>query len=54
MSETTEQFSGHCMKCKQRQEIHGVRKETRHGQPMLQGPCPVCGTVVSKFVKRTA
>lgn len=53
MSET-KKFTGHCMKCKQAQEIVGTRKETRTGQPMLQGKCPVCGTGVSRFVSRTA
>lgn len=53
MSETKQQFTGHCMKCKQAQEIVGVLKETRNGQPMLQGECTACGTKVSKFVKRT-
>jgi hypothetical protein len=54
MTETTEQFTGRCMRCQETRELTGVRKETKKGQPMLQGPCPVCGTNVSKFVKRSA
>jgi hypothetical protein len=54
MSESTEQFTGRCMKCQEPRELSGTRVLTKHGQPMLQALCPVCGTKVSKFVKRTA
>lgn len=49
-----EQFTGRCMKCQVSRELMGERVLTKKGQPMLQGQCPVCGTKVSKFVKRTA
>jgi len=45
------EFEGYCVKCHKKQIVKdGVVKETPNGRRMVQGPCPVCKTKVTRFL----
>ena len=45
------EFEGYCVKCHKKQIIkNGVVKESPNGRRMVQGPCPVCKTNVTRFL----
>jgi len=42
---------GYCVKCKTKNEISGAVEETmKNGRRAIKGKCPVCGTVIFKFL----
>lgn len=42
---------GYCVKCKARKEISGAVEETmKNGRKAIKGKCPVCDTVIFKFL----
>jgi hypothetical protein len=42
---------GYCVKCKGRKEISGAVEETmKNGRKAIKGKCPVCDTVIFKFL----
>jgi hypothetical protein len=44
-------FEGYCVKCRMKRMVKGgVIKETPNGRRMVQGPCPVCKTKVTRFL----
>lgn len=44
-------FEGYCVKCREKREVEeGSIGETSQGRPMAKGPCPVCGTTVTRFL----
>jgi hypothetical protein len=49
----TEEFIGFCMKCRKKRRVpEGLYKLTANGRAMLQGPCRVCQTTVSKMTTK--
>jgi hypothetical protein len=45
------EFEGYCVKCKTKVTIkNGTIKESPNGRRMVQGPCPVCKTNVTRFL----
>lgn len=44
-------FEGYCVKCREKREVEDAHiEETSQGRPMAKGPCPVCGTTVTRFL----
>ena len=44
-------FVGYCVKCRKQQQIKKVTvQQTAKGRPMAKGPCPTCGTTVTRFL----
>ncbi len=45
------EFTGYCVKCRKQQKIQqGKVETTAKGRPMAKGPCPACGTTVTRFL----
>ena len=45
------EFEGYCVKCRKQQKIkQGTLGKTAKGRPMAKGPCPTCGTTVTRFL----
>ncbi|MCU0772304.1 MAG: DUF5679 domain-containing protein [Verrucomicrobia bacterium] len=46
---------GYCVKCKAKKAISEAVEETmKNGRKAIKGKCPVCGTVIFKFLGGTA
>jgi hypothetical protein len=46
-------FEGYCVKCRTKRTVEeGTVTETSKGRPMAKGPCPVCGTTVTRFLSK--
>jgi hypothetical protein len=44
-------FEGYCVKCRAKRQVNnGEKTKTSRGRPMARGKCPVCGTVVTRFL----
>ena len=43
-------YDGYCVKCRIKREFIGVAKVGPSGRHMAQGPCPTCGTTVSRLL----
>lgn len=42
---------GYCVKCKAKKEIaDGIEETMKNGRRAIKGRCPVCGTVIFKFL----
>ena len=49
----SEAVSVYCLKCKSHKEVNGGEQVTlKNGSPALQGRCPDCNTLCTKFLKR--
>lgn len=47
------EFEGYCVKCRTKRMIkEGEVTKTSKGRPMAKGPCPVCGTTVTRFLSQ--
>jgi len=47
------QMEAYCVKCRQKREIKEPKQVIlANGQPAIQGVCPVCGTKLTRFIKR--
>ena len=47
------EFEGYCVKCRQKRTIKdGAVHETATGRRMAKGPCPECGTTVTRFLSK--
>ena len=45
------EFEGYCVKCRTKREVkEGTVATTSKGRPMAKGPCPECGTTVTRFL----
>jgi hypothetical protein len=45
------EFEGYCVKCREKRTVtEGTVGTTSKGRPMAKGPCPVCGTTVTRFL----
>lgn len=45
-----ETFEGYCVKCKEKRQFPGEVSVSDNGRRMAKGPCPVCGTTVSRIL----
>ncbi|HSJ55116.1 MAG TPA: DUF5679 domain-containing protein [Anaerolineae bacterium] len=44
-------FEGYCVKCRTKRTVEkGEVTTTAKGRSMAKGPCPVCGTTVTRFL----
>ena len=43
-------YNGYCVKCREKRDFEGEVKETANKRLMAQGPCPVCGTKVTRIL----
>lgn len=49
------QLEAYCVKCRAKQEIQNpVEVTLKNGMPATQGPCPVCGTKMSRINKKNS
>ena len=48
-----ERYEAYCVKCRAKREFEGTVVELKNGRKAAQGICPVCGTKVMKFVKKS-
>ncbi len=45
------EFEGFCVKCRAKRHVKNAEVvKTSRGRPMAKGKCPVCGTVVTRFM----
>jgi len=45
------EYEGYCVKCREKREVKdGKVEKTANGRPIAKGPCPVCGTTVTRFM----
>lgn len=46
----------YCMKCRTKRDMPGEAtvNTLKNGSPALQGPCPVCGTKLTKIMSKDA
>jgi predicted RNA-binding Zn-ribbon protein involved in translation (DUF1610 family) len=45
------EFEGYCVKCRTKREVkEGAVHVTANGRRMAKGPCPECGTTVTRFL----
>jgi len=43
--------TAYCVKCKDKREMKDYQHITmKNGKPALQGPCPVCGTKLTRIL----
>lgn len=49
-----EKYEGYCVKCRAKREFDGEVKELPNGRKAAQGPCPVCGTKVTRMLGKSA
>jgi hypothetical protein len=49
-----ERYKGYCVKCRTKREFEGERRELPNGRSAVQGPCPVCGTKVTRMLGKSA
>jgi hypothetical protein len=43
-------YSGICSKCKVKRTFYGVVRVSETGRVFAEGPCPVCGTTITKVL----
>jgi hypothetical protein len=51
---TTGTYNGYCVKCKGKKDFEGAVVVSKTGMNMAQGPCPTCGTKVSRILGKAA
>jgi len=45
------EFEGYCVKCRAKRQVKDATVvKTAKGRPMAKGKCPVCGTIVTRFM----
>jgi uncharacterized protein DUF5679 len=49
-----EKYEGYCVKCRAKREFEGEVKDLPNGRKAAQGPCPVCGTKVTRMLGKSA
>lgn len=52
--ELAEKYEGYCVKCRAKREFEGEKKDLPNGRMAAQGPCPVCGTKVTRMLGKSA
>ena len=54
MREEKPEMQAYCVKCRGQQEIKDPKSITMaNGRPAVQGTCPVCGTKLTRIVKKS-
>lgn len=46
----TNTYNGYCVKCKAKRDFEGEVSVSKNGTNIAKGKCPVCGTVVTRFL----
>ena len=49
-----EKYEGYCVKCRTKREFDGEKKELPNKRMAAQGPCPVCGTKITRMLGKGA
>lgn len=47
-------YEGYCVKCRAKRQFEGERRELPNGRAAAQGPCPVCGTSITRILGKSA
>ncbi len=47
-------YEGYCVKCREKREFKGDKKELANGRMAAQGPCSVCGTTITRILGKSA
>jgi len=48
-------MQGYCVKERMMREIKDPKEVTlKNGRPAIQGPCSVCGTKITRFIKKSS
>jgi hypothetical protein len=47
-------MEGYCVKCKEKRDIKDAKEVVlKNGRPAMKGTCPVCGTNMMRFIKKS-
>jgi hypothetical protein len=46
----TKEYNGYCVKCREKRDFEGKVRTSDSGRRMAQGPCPECGTTVTRIL----
>ncbi|MGH7425144.1 MAG: DUF5679 domain-containing protein [Candidatus Methylomirabilales bacterium] len=49
-----ESYEGYCVKCRAKRHFEGEKKALPNGRTAVQGPCPVCGTKITRMLGKSA
>ena len=49
-----EQYNGYCVKCKEKRDFEGEKRELPNGRNAAQGQCPTCGTKITRMLGKDA
>lgn len=49
-----DKYEGYCVKCRTKREFDGDKKELPNKRMAAQGPCPVCGTKITRMLGKGA
>ena len=47
-------YEGYCVKCREKREFEGEKKELPNGRFAAQGQCPKCGTKITRMLGKSA
>ena len=47
-------YEGYCVKCREKREFEGEKKELPNGRFAAQGECPKCGTKITRMLGKSA
>lgn len=47
-------YEGYCVKCREKRTFDGQVVTFKNGRRAAQGPCPVCGTKVTRILGKSA
>ncbi len=47
-------YEGYCVKCRQKREFDGEMRTLDNGKKAAQGPCPECGTKMTRILPKDA
>lgn len=49
-----DKYEGYCVKCRTKRMFDGEKKELPNKRMAAQGPCPVCGTKITRMLGKSA
>lgn len=52
-SKVAEQYEGYCVKCRTKRLFQGEKRELPNKRWAAQGPCPVCGTKITRMLGKS-
>ncbi|WP_198537821.1 DUF5679 domain-containing protein [Frankia sp. KB5] len=50
MSDSTSNYEGYCLKCKEKRHYTGEVRISESGRRMARGSCPVCGSTINRIL----